>query len=398
MDGLKGKNVLVGVTGGIAAYKVVDVISQLKKRGAEVFVIMTKEAQEFIKPLTFQTISQNLVITEMFSTPRTWEVEHISLAEKADVFLIAPATANIIGKIANGIADDMLTTTVIATKSKVVFAPSMNVNMFENPITQRNLDILRKAGYYIIDPEEGLLACGDSGKGRLPSTDTIIDELEYVLTKKDFKGKKILVTAGPTQEAIDPVRFITNYSSGKMGYAIAKAGSNRGGEVVLITGPTYLQPPRRVKVVKVKSAVEMKEAVFKEFQEAEIIIKAAAVADYRPACIADQKIKKDDSNLKIELVRNPDILAELGRQKGNRILVGFAAETQDIIKNARDKLVKKGLDMIIANDLTAEGSGFGTDTNIVQIITANGEIKKYEKMGKIELAHIILDKIFCLLS
>lgn len=398
MDVLKGKNVLVGVTGGIAAYKVVDVISQLKKRGAEVFVIMTKEAQEFIKPLTFQTISQNLVITEMFSTPRTWEVEHISLAEKADVFLIAPATANIIGKIANGIADDMLTTTVIATKSKVVFAPSMNVNMFENPITQQNLDILRKAGYYIIDPEEGLLACGDSGKGRLPSTDTIIDELEYVLTKKDFKGKKILVTAGPTQEAIDPVRFITNHSSGKMGYAIAKAGSNRGGEVVLITGPTYLQPPRRVKVVKVKSAVEMKEAVFKEFQEAEIIIKAAAVADYRPACIADQKIKKDDSNLKIEMVRNPDILAELGRQKGNRILVGFAAETQDIIKNARDKLVKKGLDMIIANDLTVEGSGFGTDTNIVQIITANGEIKKYEKMGKIELAHIILDKIFCLLS
>lgn len=395
---LKDKNIIVGVTGGIAAYKAVDVVSQLKKKGAEVFVIMTEGAQEFVTPLTFQTISQNPVSTKIFSQPTTWEVEHISLADRADAIIIVPATANIIGKIAGGIADDMLTTVVLASKAPIIFAPSMNVNMFENSLTQRNIETLKKLGHHIIEPEEGFLACGYTGKGRLPQTDIIIDEIEYVLNKKDLYKKKVLVTAGPTREDIDPVRYITNHSSGKMGYAIAKAARDRGGDVVLISGVTHIRPPSGVKFVRVGSALEMKEAVLKEFDDADVVIKAAAVADYRPENISGQKIKKSDEDFILKLTKNPDILLELGKQKGKRILVGFAAETQDIIDNAQEKLKNKNLDMIVANDLTLEGSGFDTDTNIVTIISSDGKIEKFNKMGKKELAHIILDKISGLLQ
>jgi len=390
---VNGKSIIVGVTGGIAAYKVVDIISQLKKKGADISVIMTKAAQEFVTPLTFQTISQNPVSTDMFALPITWEVEHIALADKADAILIAPATANIIGKIATGIADDMLTTVVLASKAPTVFAPSMNVNMYENQVTQRNLKILQKMGHYIIQPDEGYLACGYSGKGRLPKAEIIIDEVEYVLTKKDFCGKKIIVTAGPTREEIDPVRYITNHSSGKMGYGIAKAARDRGGDVVLISGASHTRIPTGVKYIHVGSAIEMKNAVIDEFYNADIIIKAAAVSDYRPKNIHEQKIKKSDDGLTLELVRNPDILFELGKKKGERILVGFAAETQDLIENARKKLKSKNLDMIVANDLTLEGSGFDTDTNIATIISSDGNIEKLKKMRKKELSHIILDKI-----
>lgn len=395
---LKDKSIIVGVTGGIAAYKVVDLVSRLKKRGAEVFVVMTKGAQEFVTPLTFQTISQNPVSTNMFSQPNAWEVEHISLADRADTIVIAPATANIIGKIAGGIADDMLTTVVLASKAPIIFAPSMNVNMFENTLTQRNIETLKKIGHHIIEPEDGFLACGYTGKGRLPQTDIIIDEIEYILTKKDLYKKKVLVTAGPTREDIDPVRYITNHSSGKMGYAIAKAARDRGGDVVLISGATQIRPPLGVKFISIGSALEMKEAVMNEFEDADIVIKAAAVADYRPRNVSEQKVKKSDGDFVLKLTNNPDILSELGKQKGKRILVGFAAETQNIINNAQEKLRRKNLDMIVANDLTLEGSGFNTDTNIVTIISSDGKVEKYNKMDKKELAHIILDKISGLLK
>lgn len=397
---LKDKTVVIGVSGGIAVYKTLDVVSRLRKLGVNVNVIMTKSATEFVTPLSFQSLSQNYVVCDMFEDPKTWDVEHISLAKRADVFLIAPATANVIGKIANGIADDMLTTTVMATKAKVLIAPAMNTNMYENPILQRNINTLKELGYNFVEPESGRLACGDTGKGKLASPETIVDEVVKMLSKdQDLKGKSIIVTAGPTVESIDPMRYITNRSTGKMGYSIAKEAIERGADVTLITGPTNLTPPQNLKkLVKIESAKDMYEAVLANLDENDVVIKSAAVADYKPKNYSNKKIKKSDDDLVIELDRNKDIAQEIGKIKNNKILVGFAAETNDLIENASLKIKKKNLDFIVANDLTKEGAGFGVDTNIVKIIDKEGNITEYPKMKKEEVANIILDKIKELLS
>ena len=397
---LKDKTVVIGVSGGIAVYKTLDVISKLRKLGVNVNVIMTKSATEFVTPLSFQSLSQNYVVCDMFEDPKTWDVEHISLAKRADVFLIAPATANVIGKIANGIADDMLTTTVMATKAKVLIAPAMNTNMYENPILQRNINTLKELGYNFVEPESGRLACGDTGKGKLASPETIVDEVVKLLSKEqDLKGKSIIVTAGPTVESIDPMRYITNRSTGKMGYSIAKEAIERGADVTLITGPTNLTPPQNLKkLVKIESAKDMYEAVLENLDENDVVIKSAAVADYKPKNYSNKKIKKSDDDLVIELDRNKDIAQEIGKIKNNKILVGFAAETNDLIENASLKIKKKNIDFIVANDLTKEGAGFGVDTNIVKIIDKEGNITEYPKMKKEEVANIILDKIKELLS
>lgn len=397
---LKDKTVVIGVSGGIAVYKTLDVISRLRKLGVNVNVIMTKSATEFVTPLSFQSLSQNYVVCDMFEDPKTWDVEHVSLAKRADVFLIAPATANVIGKIANGIADDMLTTTVMATKAKVLIAPAMNTNMYENPILQRNINTLKELGYNFVEPESGRLACGDTGKGKLASSEIIVDEVVKLLSKEqDLKGKSIIVTAGPTVESIDPMRYITNRSTGKMGYSIAKEAIERGADVTLITGPTNLTPPQNLKkLVKIESAKDMYEAVLENLDENDVVIKSAAVADYKPKNYSNKKIKKSDDDLIIELDRNKDIAQEIGKIKNNKILVGFAAETNDLIQNASLKIKKKNLDFIVANDLTKEGAGFGVDTNIVKIIDKEGNITEYPKMKKEEVANIILDKIKELLS
>ncbi|SKC87243.1 bifunctional phosphopantothenoylcysteine decarboxylase/phosphopantothenate--cysteine ligase CoaBC [Maledivibacter halophilus] len=398
---LTNKNIVIGVSGGIAVYKVLDVVSRLKKLNANINVIMTKAALEFVKPLSFQSLSQNYVVTDMFSEPKTWDVEHISIAQKADLFLIAPATANIIGKIANGIADDMLSTTVMATRAPVLIAPAMNTNMYNNPIVQRNIANLRELGYKFIDPASGRLACGDYGLGKLASPEDIVENIIGVFDnrlKKSLGGKKILVTAGPTQEPIDPVRYITNHSSGKMGYAIARAARDRGAEVTLVSGVTNLKKPIGVKVVDIVTTEDMYAEVFNYFDEADIIIKAAAVADYKPKDVAENKIKKSDSNFSIELSRNPDILLELGKVKGDKILIGFAAETNDLLKNAKIKINKKNLDFIVANNISEKGAGFKGDTNIISIIDSLGSIKKYDKMKKEEIAEIILDKVYDLIK
>ena len=342
---LKDKTVVIGVSGGIAVYKTLDVVSRLRKLGVNVNVIMTKSATEFVTPLSFQSLSQNYVVCDMFEDPKTWDVEHISLAKRADVFLIAPATANVIGKIANGIADDMLTTTVMATKAKVLIAPAMNTNMYENPILQRNINTLKELGYNFVEPESGRLACGDTGKGKLASPETIVDEVVKLLSKgQDLKGKSIIVTAGPTVESIDPMRYITNRSTGKMGYSIAKEAIERGADVTLITGPTNLTPPQNLKkLVKIESAKDMYEAVLANLDENDVVIKSAAVADYKPKNYSNKKIKKSDDDLVIELDRNKDIAQEIGKIKNNKILVGFAAETNDLIENASLKIKKKNL-------------------------------------------------------
>lgn len=396
---LKDKTVVIGVSGGIAVYKVCDVVSRLKKLGANVHVIMTKSATEFVAPLTFQSLSQNYVVSDMFEEPKTWDVEHISLAKKADVFLIAPATANVIGKIACGISDDMLSTTVMATKGKVLIAPAMNTNMYENPIVQRNIDTLKALNYDFIEPESGRLACGDMGKGKLASPENIVEAVVRALTKKqDLKGERIIITAGPTVEAIDPVRYLTNRSTGKMGYAIAKEAIERGAEVTLVSGPTKLEPPKNLrKFIKIESAQEMYEAVLDNLDENQVIIKSAAVADYKPKSYCNKKIKKNDDDLVIRLDRNKDIAYEIGKIKNDKILVGFAAETNDLIENAKNKVKKKNLDFIVANDLTKEGAGFGVDTNIVKIIDKDGIISEYPIMKKEEVANVILDKVKSLL-
>lgn len=391
---LTKKNIVLGICGGIAAYKGLDIVSRLKKLDANIDVIMTDSAVNFVTPLSFQSLSQNPVIINMFDEPKKWEIQHIALAKKADMFLIAPASANMIGKIANGIADDMLSTTIMATKAPVLFAPAMNSNMYENPIVQDNIKKLKSLGYLFIEPCSGRLACGDIGKGKLADVDDIIDQTVQVLyDKKDYKGCKVLVTAGPTQETIDPVRYITNHSSGKMGYAIAEAARNRGADVVLITGPTCLKPPRSVEVINVVSNREMYEAVMKVFNSCDVIIKAAAVADYRPSEIASQKIKKSENELILNLVKNVDILNELGKIKGEKILVGFAAESQNLIENAKAKIKGKNLDLIVANDIMVEGSGFKSDSNTASIIDNTGEITRLPKMSKYELAEKILDNI-----
>ncbi|MEA4960146.1 bifunctional phosphopantothenoylcysteine decarboxylase/phosphopantothenate--cysteine ligase CoaBC [Lutispora sp.] len=391
---LENKNIVLGVTGGIAAYKSCDLVSRLVKAGANVDVIMTENAINFINPLTFQALSSNQVIVDMFKEPKYWEIQHISLAKKADAVVIAPATANIIGKIANGIADDMLTTVAMATTAPLVFAPAMNSNMYENKILQSNIDRLKEIGYHFIEPGEGRLACGDIGKGKMAEPyDIELCINEILNTKKDLQDKTIVITAGPTREPIDPVRFISNHSTGKMGYAIAEKAAERGAKVYLISGPTALKTPKGVRLISVNSAKDMQRRIMEHFDEAQIIIKSAAVADYAPAIAHDQKIKKKDENLTIELVKNPDILYELGKIKGDKILVGFAMETQNLIENAKEKVLKKNLDFIVANDLFTEGAGFATDTNIVKIIDRGGNVESIPKMSKHQLADLILDKV-----
>lgn len=392
---LRNKFIVVGVTGSIAAYKAVGLVRLLKKKGAEVQVVMTESAQEFVKPLTFQIISENPVITDMFEKPLSWEVGHVSLADKADVFLVAPATANIIGKISSGIADDMLTSTLLATKAKTVIVPAMNVHMYENPITQKNINYLRKIGLEVMEPEEGFLACGYSGKGRFPDPEDIVQRVEVILGQDgDFRGKKVLITAGPTREPIDPVRFITNHSSGKMGYALAQKAVLRGARVILVTGPTDIKPPAGLdKIITVETAKEMYNAVMESFDWSDIVIKSAAVADFSPKVYTGEKIKKQEFSMCINLRANPDILRELGAKKEHQILVGFAAETGDAEKNAIDKLRRKNLDLIVLNDVTAEGAGFVSDTNVVKILHKDGRIEKLPKMLKVDLADKILDRV-----
>jgi len=397
---LKGKFVVLGVTGSIAAYKAVELVRLLKKAGCEVQVIMTKSGCEFVKPLTFQVVSQNPVIIDMFKEPSRWEVEHVALADKADVFLVAPATANIIAKMAAGIADDMLTSTLLATKAKIIVVPAMNVNMYENPITQRNIAALKALGINVLDPEEGDLACGYSGKGRFPEPTDIVEHIKVILGKDgDLKDKRFLITAGPTREPIDPVRFITNHSSGKMGYALAEKAVQRGARVTLISGPTNLTPPLGLeRFIRVDTAEEMYSAVMKHYADVDVVIKSAAVADYAPLTIKGEKIKKQDSNMTLELKKNPDILQELGNKKSNQVLIGFAAETNNTIVNAQDKLKRKNLDFIVLNDLTEAGAGFAKDTNIVTILHSDGRIEKLPKMLKRDLADEILNRVLLYLQ
>lgn len=395
---LSNKTIIVGVTGGIAAYKACDVVSKLKKLNANIHVIMTESACEFVKPMTFQTLSNNFVINDMFKEPKTWEVEHIELAKKADAFLIVPATANFIGKLAAGIADDMLTTTVMATRAPVIIVPAMNTNMYTNRIVQANMDKLEDLGYRFIDPASGRLACGDIGAGKLADVDDIlafiVDFFEKESEAKDLAGRRIMISAGPTIEAIDPVRYITNRSSGKMGYAIAKRAVARGAQVTLVSGKTDLEVPEGLaKFISIESADDLYENLVGEFNSNDVVIQSAAVADYKPKSYSDKKIKKKDSDLSIELCRNKDIAQELGKIKGDKVLVGFAAETNDVLENAAKKVKKKNLDFIVANDLTMQGAGFSTETNIVKIIEADGSIKEYPKLLKSEVGDIILDKV-----
>ena len=394
---MAGKKIVLGVCGGIAAYKAVEIVSRLKKAGASVQVIMTQGATKFVTPLTFRELSGNPVVHTMWDEPKTWNVEHIAIASWADCFLLAPATANIIGKLAHGIADDMLSTTLLATTAPVILAPAMNTNMYLNPITQQNIEKLRGVGYRFIEPGTGSLACGTSGPGRLPEPVDIVRAVEEFLTENlDLSGKKILVTAGGTREPIDPVRFIGNRSSGKMGYALAEAAAQRGATVILISGPVHLPPPPGVTTILVESARQMRDAVMAEFAECDIVIKAAAVADYRVSHQASHKIKKTDDNLTLILEKNPDILAELGQLKKNQVLVGFAAETEDLIGHAADKLRRKKADMIVANDVSLPGAGFNCDTNVVKLLYKDGRVEELPKMSKKELAGLILDRIIVL--
>jgi phosphopantothenoylcysteine decarboxylase/phosphopantothenate--cysteine ligase len=396
---LKGKKVVLGVTGGIAAYKAAEFVRLLVKAEVEVRVAMTENAQRFVTPLTFQTLSGNSVVTDSFTLLEDAKIGHIALADLAEMVVILPATANIIGKIANGIADDFLSTMVMATKAPVLFVPSMNVNMWENKALQKNIQSLLRLGYHLLEPGEGELACHWYGKGRLPELNEVVEKMEDLLSLKDLKGEKILITGGPTQEPIDPVRFITNRSSGKMGYALAKMAGRRGAEIILVTGPTSLPPPRRgIQYVPVRSAEEMRKAVLTHFEGASVVIKAAAVSDYRPKMISQKKIKKGDSDTTLALERTKDILREIGKRKGNRILVGFAAETEDFIANAKKKLKEKNLDLIVVNDVTKPGAGFGLDTNQVKIIYASGQIKDLPLMTKEEVSQFILDDVVRLLK
>ena len=388
------KCVVVGVSGGVSVYKALDVISRLRKKDVEVHVIMTKSATEFVTPLSFQSLSQNMVITDMFAEPKAWEIQHISLAKKADLMLIVPATANIIGKVANGIADDMLSTTIMATKAPVVFCPAMNTNMYENPIVQRNISLLKELGYEFIEPASGRLACGDEGKGKLQDTEIIAEEtLRRLHSTKDLLGKKVVVTAGPTIVPIDPVRILTNRSSGKMGYSIAEEARDRGAEVVLISGPTSLRKPNGIKVIDIKTNEDMFNAIKNEFKDADIVIKSAAVADYKAKNYSNEKIKKTGDDLNLIFERDRDILKTLGDMKENQILVGFAAESSNLKENAKGKLDRKNLDYIVANDISKSETGFASDENKVTIISKSGEEVSLEKMSKREVAKNIFDII-----
>ena len=394
MSAVKEKNILVGVTGGIAAFKVVEVVSRLKKLGANVRVVMTKSATEFVSPRTFHEISGNPVSVEMFGDAANFHVAHIALADFAELFLVAPATANFLAKAAHGIADDLLTSTVLAIKSPLMAAPSMNTRMLENPATQENLKILERRGVILLDAASGQLACGTVGKGRLPEPVEIVAEVEkFFETRKILSGKKILVTAGGTVELIDPVRYIGNRSSGRMGFEVARTAKNLGAEVVLIAGKYEIEPPKNVKLVKVETAEQMQAVCLAEFENVDAVVMSAAVADYRVKNISEQKIKKSDESFQLELVKNPDILKELGQLKKNQVLVGFAAETENLLEYAKKKLSEKNLDMIVANDVTAEGAGFSVKTNIASIIRRNGEVENFPKMSKADLAKIILERV-----
>ncbi|NPV29780.1 MAG: bifunctional phosphopantothenoylcysteine decarboxylase/phosphopantothenate--cysteine ligase CoaBC [Firmicutes bacterium] len=396
---MKSKTIVLGVTGSIAAYKAAELASTLVKRGYSVHVIMTRAATKFITPLTFQTLSQNPVYHEMFEPPRDWEISHISLAQRADLVLVAPATANFICKLAAGLADDLLSATILATRAPVLIAPAMNEGMYENPVFQHHMKFLQSFGYSFVEPDTGRLACGVRGKGRLAEIQKIVEAVERILNpKRDLSGKRILVTAGPTREPLDPVRFLSNYSSGKMGYAIAEAARERGAEVILVSGPTDLEPPRGVELVPVETAQEMFDAVVARFPGVDVVIKAAAVSDFRPRAKAQTKIKKQEA-LVLELEQTPDILAYLGKHKrGDQILVGFAAETERILHNAEEKLKEKNLDLLVANDLTREGAGFGADTNIAILLYPGGAAVDLPKMTKKELAGVILDAVAKLLE
>ena len=396
---LKGKRVVLGVTGGIAAYKAAEFVRLLVKEEVDVHVVMTENAQEFITSLTFQTLSGNPVVTDPFALLEDAEIGHIALADLAELVVIIPATANIIGKIANGIADDFLSTMVMATKAPVLLVPSMNVNMWENKALQKNIQTLIGIGYCLMEPGEGELACHWYGKGRLPELNEVVEKMEDLLSPKDLKGEQILITGGPTQEPIDPVRFITNRSSGKMGVALAKMARRRGAEVILITGPSSLPPPRRdIQWVPVRSAEEMREAVFAHLEGSSVVIKSAAVSDYRPKATSEKKIKKGGSEYILALERTKDILEELGKKKGKRILVGFAAETEDLMANAKRKLLEKNLDFIVANDVTKPGAGFGVDTNQVKVLYPSGQVKDLPLTTKEEVAQFILDDVVKLLK
>lgn len=389
------RTIVVGVTGGIAVYKALDVVSKLKKKNYDIHVIMTESATKFVSPLSFQTLSQNIVNYDMFSEPKAWEIQHISLAKKADLVVIVPATANIIGKVANGIADDLLSTTIMATKAPVVFAPAMNTNMYNNPIVQDNISKLVKFGYKFISPASGRLACGDEGEGKLADTEEISEYIQSMLYDiKDLKDKKVLVTAGPTIAPIDPVRYITNRSSGKMGYAIAEEARDRGAEVTLISGTENIKTPFGVKVINVKTNEEMLSEVLSRFQIQNIIIKAAAVSDYKPKKYSDKKIKKVQGEFTLALIKDNDILKKLGELKNKQVLVGFAAESNDLLQNAQKKLENKNLDYIVANDITASDTGFASDNNKVTILCRDGNIIPLEKMSKRQVAR----KLFNLIS
>ncbi len=391
-------NVVVGVTGGIAAYKTVSLVSMLKKLGVNVDVIMTKNAREFITPLTFETISQNPVTTDTFRRERSWEIGHIALARKADLIVVAPATANILAKMAHGVADDMLSTTLLATRAPVLAVPAMNTVMWQAKATQENIRTLKERGVRVLSPDSGSLACGEIGEGRMPEPEAILEEIQKILAiQSDLKGLRVLVTAGATREKFDPVRFISNPSTGKMGYAVAGAARDRGAEVTLISGPTALEKPEGVELVPIETTEELYRAMLARARDFDIVVQAAAPSDYRFARQSEQKVKKDDRSITLEMIPNPDVAKAVGEQKtGTQVLVGFAAETENMAANAREKLKRKNLDVVVANDITQDGAGFGTDTNIAVLITQGSETP-YEKMDKRELADRVLDaaaKIF----
>ena len=396
LQAIKGKKIVLGVTGGIAAFKIASLASLLVKSGAEVRVVMTAAAQEFISARTFQELTGQPVSTEMFGSSSNYHVEHIALAQWAELVMIAPATANFLAKAAHGIADDLLTTMILATTASIMVSPSMNVNMYENAAMQENISLLRRRGFWIIEPAVGHLACGTTGKGRLPEPEELADRINEFFegkAKRELEGKRIIVTAGGTIEPIDPVRYIGNRSSGKMGFAIAEAAARHGARVLLITAPSALSDPRGVKVIRIETACQMREAVLKEYDSCDAVIMSAAVADYRAKTIAPEKIKKSEPTLTIELEKNPDILFELGQKKSHQILIGFAAETTNIEEYAARKLEQKNLDFIVANNVATAGAGFNTDTNVAMIICRGGKAEKFPLMPKTELAEIIIQRL-----
>lgn len=393
MGYIKGKNIVLGVSGGIAAYKSAELLRLIKKQDANARVIMTKNASAFVGALTFEALSGNPVCTDLFEKGNNSSIRHIEWAKEADAVVVAPATANLIGKLAGGIADDALSTFLLAVTCPVMICPSMNTNMYEKVSVQRNLNTLKEDGYFIVEPSEGELACGTTGQGRLPEPEEILDRLMYCLSPKDFKGKRVLVTAGPTREHIDPVRYISNPSSGRMGYAVARAAEHRGADVLLVSGPASLKAPVNVEIIRTGSAREMAAAVFDHMKKADIIIKTAAVSDYRPSVTAKQKMKKGEGEMMLLLQKTEDILLELGKNRKNKVLVGFAAETENLEKNAKEKLEKKNLDIIAGNLLDGKSSGFGTETNRITLFFRNGDKEILPLMDKESVAHILLDRI-----